>query len=106
MRKRKTLFIPYADLITEANIFVSHGDAKDYFFYRTEFTIKDVLKDVPDPLSELEMIRMDLTMYVDSLLQKLEEYEEYEWCGRVKEQMRKLYHELFKMQMRLEKLDK
>ncbi len=106
MRKRQTLFTPYTDLMTEANIFVSHQDAKDYFFYRTEFTIRQVIKDVPDPLSELEMIRMDLTMYADSLLQKLEEYEEYEWCGRVKEQMRTLYHELFKMQMHLEKLDK
>lgn len=106
MRKRQSLFTPYTELMTEANIFVSHTDAKDYFFYRTEFTIRQVLKDVPDPLSELEMMRMDLTMYADSLLQKLEEYEEYEWCGRVKEQMRKLYHEIFKMQMNLEKLDK
>ncbi len=104
--KESDFFSPYSDLMVESNIFVSHKDARDYFYYRTEFTIKDVIKDVPDKLSELEMIRMDLTRYADSLLQRLEGYEEYEMCKRVKDSMRRYYHEIFKMQMDLEKLDK
>lgn len=104
--RESDFFSPYSDLMVESNIFVSHKDARDYFYYRTEFTIKDVIRDVPDKLSELEMIRMDLTRYADSLLQRLEGYEEYEMCKQVKEQMRSLYHEIFKMQMDLEKLDK
>ncbi len=99
-------FSTYSDLMTESNIFVSHKDARDYFYYRTEFTIKQALHGVPDQLSELEMIRMDLTRYADGLLQRLEGYEEYEMCKRVKDQMRSIYHEIFKMQMDLEKLDK
>ena len=99
-------FSPYSDMMTEANIFIAHKDARDYFYYRTEFTIKDVIKDVPDKLTELEMIRMDLTKYADGLLQRLEGYEEYEMCKRVKDSMRQYYHEIFKMQMDLEKLDK
>jgi hypothetical protein len=106
MFKDRDFRTPFSDLITEANIFISHKDAKDYFFYRTEFTIKQALQGVPDQLTELEMIRMDLTRYADTLLQRLEEYEEYEMCKLVKEQMRSIYHEIFKMQMHLEKLDK
>jgi len=106
MFKDRDFRTPFSDLITEANIFISHKDAKDYFFYRTEFTIKQALQGVPDQLTELEMIRMDLTRYADTLLQRLEEYEEYEMCKLVKEQMRSIYHEIFKMQMDLEKLDK
>ncbi len=106
MFKDRDFRTPFSDLITEANIFISHKDAKDYFFYRTEFTIKQALQGVPDQLTELEMIRMDLTRYADTLLQRLEEYEEYEICKLVKEQMRSIYHEIFKMQMHLEKLDK
>jgi hypothetical protein len=49
---------------------------------------------------------MDLTRYADGLLQRLEGYEEYEMCKRVKDSMRRYYHEIFKMQMDLEKLDK
>ena len=104
--RESDFFSPYSDLMVESNIFVSHKSARDYFYYRTEFTIKDVIRDVPDKLSELEMIRMDLTRYADSLLQRLEGYEEYEMCKLVKEQMRSIYHEIFKMQMHLEKLDK
>ncbi len=106
MFKDRDFRTPFSDLITEANIFISHKDARDYFFYRTEFTIKQALQGVPDQLTELEMIRMDLTRYADTLLQRLEEYEEYEMCKLVKEQMRSIYHEIFKMQMHLEKLDK
>ena len=106
MRKRNKRFTPYLDLMTEANIFISHKDARDYFYYRTEFTIKDVLVNVPDTSRELEMIRMDLTMYADDLLTQLESFEEYEMCKQVKEAMREYYHQMFKLQMDLEKLDK
>ena len=106
MRKRNKRFTPYLELMTEANIFISHKDARDYFYYRTEFTIKDVLLDVPNKSNELEMIRMDLTMYTDQLLTQLESFEEYEMCREVKEAMREYYHQLFKLQMDLEKLDK
>jgi|TARA_R110000765_G_scaffold395879_1_gene489657 hypothetical protein len=92
--------------MTEANIFISHKDARDYFYYRTEFTIKDVLVNVPDKSNELEMIRMDLTMYTDELLTQLESFEEYEMCKKVKEAMTHYYHQVFKLQMDLEKLDK
>ena len=84
MRQRNKRFTPYLDLMTEANIFISHSDARDYFYYRTEFTIKDVLVNVPDKSNELEMIRMDLTMYTDELLTQLESYEEYEMCKQGK----------------------
>ena len=106
MFKDKDFRTPYSDLMTEANVFISHKDARDYFYYRTEFTIKQALHGVPDQLTELEMIRMDLTRYADTILQRLEEYEEYEMCKLVKEQMRSIYHEIFTMQMHLEKLDK
>jgi len=106
MRQRNQRFTPYLELMTEANIFISHKDARDYFYYRTEFTIKDVLVNVPDKSNELEMIRMDLTMYTDELLTQLESYEEYEMCKKVKEAMRQYYHQVFKLQMDLEKLDK
>ena len=106
MRRRNQRFTPYIELMTEANIFISHKDARDYFYYRTEFTIKDVLVNVPDKSNELEMIRMDLTMYTDELLTQLETYEEYEMCKKVKEAMTHYYHQVFKLQMDLEKLDK
>ena len=106
MRRRNHRFTPYIELMTEANIFISHKDARDYFYYRTEFTIKDVLVNVPDKSNELEMIRMDLTMYTDELLTQLETYEEYEMCKKVKEAMTHYYHQVFKLQMDLEKLDK
>ena len=106
MRRRNQRFTPYLELMTEANIFISHKDARDYFYYRTEFTIKDVLLDVPNKSKELEMIRMDLTMYADELLTQLESYEEYEMCREVKEAMRTYYHQVFKLQLDLEKLDK
>ena len=106
MRRRKDRFTPYLELMTEANIFISHKDARDYFYYRTEFTIKDVLVNVPDKSNELEMIRMDLTMYTDELLTQLEAYEEYEMCKKVKEAMTDYYHQVFKLQIDLEKLDK
>ena len=106
MRRRNQRYTPYIELMTEANIFISHKDARDYFYYRTEFTIKDVLVNVPDKSNELEMIRMDLTMYTDELLTQLETYEEYEMCKKVKEAMTHYYHQVFKLQMDLEKLDK
>tara|TARA_R110001592_G_scaffold42912_2_gene139301 strand:- start:1489 stop:1809 length:321 start_codon:yes stop_codon:yes gene_type:complete len=106
MRRRNQRFTPYIELMTEANIFISHKDARDYFYYRTEFTIKDVLVNVPDKSNELEMIRMDLTMYTDELLTQLESFEEYEMCKKVKEAMTHYYHQVFKLQMDLEKLDK
>ena len=106
MRRRNQRFTPYIELMTEANIFISHKDARDYFYYRTEFTIKDVLVNVPDKSNELEMIRMDLTMYTDELLTQLETFEEYEMCKKVKEAMTHYYHQVFKLQMDLEKLDK
>ena len=106
MRRRKERFTPYLELMTEANIFINHKDARDYFYYRTEFTIKDVLVNVPNKSDELEMIRMDLTMYADELLTQLESFEEYEMCREVKEAMRQYYHQIFKLQQDLEKLDK
>jgi hypothetical protein len=45
-------------------------------------------------------------MYTDELLTQLESYEEYEMCREVKEAMRTYYHQVFKLQMDLEKLDK
>ena len=106
MRRRKERFTPYLELMTEANIFINHKDARDYFYYRTEFTIKDVLINVPNKSDELEMIRMDLTMYADELLTQLESFEEYEMCREVKEAMGQYYHQIFKLQQDLEKLDK
>ena len=106
MRKRNKRFTPYLELMTEANIFISHNDARDYFYYRTEFTIKEVLVGMPNKSKELEMMRMDLTMYADELLTQLEDFEEYEMCKQVKESMRTYYHQIFKLQQDLEKLDK
>ena len=100
-------FDPFHDLLTEAQIFCAHKDAKDYFYYRTEFTIKQALDSaILSQIDEVQLIKQDLTRYADTLLEKLEGFEEYEWCKRVKDQTRKLYQELFEMQMKMEKLDK
>jgi len=109
MKKKPRLadfFDPYKDLILEVEIFCHHRDAKDWFYYTYGMTIKESLRGTKDPLSELELIRMALTAYVDVVLEQLEGYEEYEWCAKVKAHMRTIYHELFALQMRLEKLDK
>ena len=108
--KRKTrqadFFDPHQDLILETEIFCHHADSDDWFWYTYGMTIREAITDVKDKLTELEMIRGSLTKYSDNVLQQLEGYEEYEWCVLVKKQMRKLYHEIFALQMRIEKLDK
>ena len=109
MKKKKRLadfFDPYKDLILEAEIFCHHRDAKDWFYYSYGMTIKEAIVGVKDKLTELEQIRHALTHYADTLLEALEGYEEYEWCNKVKKQTRAVHHEIFALQMRLEKLDK
>lgn len=99
-------FDPYKDLMLETEIFCHHRDAKDWFYFSYGMTIKEALVGVKDKLTELELMRGGLTEYADSVLQQLEGYEEYEWCDKVKKQTRKMYHEIFALQMRLENLDK
>ena len=104
--KQADFFDPYKDLIIEAEIFCHHADSNDWFWYTYGMTIREAITGVTDKIAELEMIRMSLTQYTDVLLEQLEGYEEYEWCLLVKKQMRKIYHEIFALQMRIEKLDK
>ena len=109
MKRKKPIadfFDPYQDLIIEAEIFCHHSDSQDWFWYTYGMTIVEAIAGTKDKLSELEQIRHALTKYTDDLLVQLEGYEEYEWCDLVKKQMRKIYHEIFALQMRLEKLDK
>ena len=109
MKRKKPIadfFDPYQDLIIEAEIFCHHSDSQDWFWYTYGMTIVEAITGVKDKLTELEQIRHALTHYADTLLEALEGYEEYEWCTEVKSQTKKIYHEIFALQMRLEELDK
>ena len=109
MKRKRNIadfFDPHQDLILETEIFCHHADSGDWFYYTYGMTIREAITGVKDKLTELEMMRGALTQYTDNVLQQLEGYEEYEWCDLVKKQTRKIYHEIFALQMRLEKLDK
>tara|TARA_R110000782_G_scaffold252798_1_gene340714 strand:- start:77 stop:394 length:318 start_codon:yes stop_codon:yes gene_type:complete len=80
----------------QANVFCRHNTLRDWFFYRTEFTISQILLDAEDHYDELDMVFEDLLDYTDGLLEILVELELYELCSKVQTQTNKLAAECSK----------
>ena len=80
----------------EANIFCRHKTLRDYFFYRTEYTISQILLEADDHFAEMDMVFEDLLNYTDNLLEQLVHYELFELCTKVKDQTERLGDECHK----------
>ncbi len=104
MSKLTDFFFDIEEAQKQAKRFINHQDFKSYVWYEYERTLAEKLSDKDDPLSELELIRFSMRVYIDDILDVLAAYEQYELCNELKEHHRKLYHECFQMQMKLETL--
>ena len=78
------------DLRLEANVFSRHKTLRDWFYYRTGYTISQILLESEDHCNELDMVFEDLLDYTDYLMETLVELELYEIAGRVQTQTNKL----------------
>ena len=85
------------NLKIEANVFSRHKNLRDWFFYRTELTISQILLESEDHIDQIEMVQEDLWNYTHELLESLVEEELYELADKVNKQTEKLTEESSKI---------
>tara|TARA_R110001632_G_scaffold194341_1_gene315661 strand:- start:1165 stop:1479 length:315 start_codon:yes stop_codon:yes gene_type:complete len=85
------------NLKIEANVFSRHKTLRDWFFYRTELTISQILLESEDHIDQIEMVQEDLWNYTHELLESLVEEELYELADKVNKQTEKLTEESSKI---------
>ena len=90
----------------QANVFCRHKNVRDWFFYRTEYTISKIILDAEDHWLEIDMVFEDLLNYTEGLLEVIIELELYELCAKVENQTNKLAEELRTMSIGINKLNK
>jgi hypothetical protein len=89
-----------------AKRFIQHHSIRECILYYTNYKLSDMVASAEDKKEELMMHMDDMIEFSNELLYKLEQWENYSLCHKVKEKAAQFNQEFMQILEHLDKVDK